>query len=60
VGVLFFSKTGIKQSVETARRKAARRRAARAKLLQLCARCGATEGLTLDHIIARAYGGTNV
>jgi len=37
-----------------------RRRVARAKLPQLCAHCGATEGLTLDHIIPRVYGGINV
>lgn len=40
--------------------KTARRRAARAKLPQHCAHCGATEGLTLDHIMPRVYGGTNM
>lgn len=41
------------------RLKTARRQKIRASLPQLCTACGATEGLTLDHIIPRVYGGTN-
>lgn len=41
------------------RMKTKSRQKARAKLPQRCAHCGATEGLTLDHIIPRVYGGTN-
>lgn len=41
------------------RPKTARRKKIRASLPQRCVRCGATEGLTLDHIIPRVYGGTN-
>lgn len=37
----------------------ARRKAIRASLPQVCVRCGATEDLTLDHIVGRALGGTN-
>jgi len=43
-----------------ARMNASKRRAARAKMPQYCAHCAATEDLTLDHIIPRVYGGTNV
>lgn len=32
---------------------------ARARLEQVCASCGSGENLTLDHKVARAYGGTN-
>ena len=32
---------------------------ARAKLVQVCANCGSSENLTLDHQVARAHGGTN-
>jgi 5-methylcytosine-specific restriction endonuclease McrA len=32
---------------------------ARARLPQICAMCGAVEDLTIDHILARAFGGTN-
>ena len=32
---------------------------ARARLPPLCVGCGITVGLTLDHIVARAHGGTN-
>ena len=41
------------------RLKSSRRKKLRASLPQLCVRCGATEVLTLDHIIPRVYGGTN-
>lgn len=36
-----------------------KRKRIRAALPQVCVRCGATEALTLDHIIPRVYGGTN-
>lgn len=32
---------------------------ARARLPQICAHCGTTQNLTLDHKLARAHGGTN-
>ena len=32
---------------------------ARAKLPPVCVGCGATVGLTIDHVVARAHGGTN-
>lgn len=41
------------------RPKTRRRKRIRAALPQVCGRCGATEALTLDHIIPRVYGGTN-
>ncbi len=41
------------------RPKCRRRKLVRAALPQVCVRCGATESLTLDHIIPRVYGGTN-
>ena len=41
------------------RPKTRRRKRIRAALPQVCVRCGATEALTLDHIIPRVYGGTN-
>ena len=41
------------------RLKSRKRRLIRAALPQVCVRCGATEALTLDHIIPRVYGGTN-
>lgn len=36
-----------------------KRKRIRAALPQVCVRCGATEALTLDHIVPRVYGGTN-
>lgn len=36
-----------------------KRKRIRAALPQVCVRCGATEALTLDHIIPRVYEGTN-
>ncbi|OGX86783.1 hypothetical protein BEN47_12420 [Hymenobacter lapidarius] len=36
-----------------------KRKRIRTALPQVCVRCGATEALTLDHIIPRVYGGTN-
>ena len=41
------------------RLKSNRRQLIRASLPQVCVRCGSTEGLTLDHISPRVYGGTN-
>ena len=39
--------------------KTTQRQKARARLPPQCAYCGATAGLTLDHIIPRVYGGSN-
>ena len=41
------------------RPKSSARKRIRSSLPQVCVRCGATEKLTLDHIIPRVYGGTN-
>lgn len=41
------------------RLKSSKRKIVRASLPQVCASCGATELLTLDHIIPLVYGGTN-
>lgn len=41
------------------RPKSRQRQRIRAALPQVCTRCGATEALTLDHIIPRVYEGTN-
>lgn len=41
------------------RPKSRKRKRIRAALPQVCVRCGATEALTLDHIIPRVYGGSN-
>ena len=47
------------QPVITPRLNTRRRQAHRAALPQVCVQCGATDALTLDHILARALGGTN-
>lgn len=39
--------------------KTAQRRKVRVRLPPPCGRCGATEGLTLDYITPRVYGGSN-
>lgn len=41
------------------RLKCRKRKLIRATLPQVCAHCGASEKLTLDHIVPRVYGGTN-
>ena len=41
------------------RLKSRKRKRIRAALPQVCVHCGATEGLTLDHVVPRVYGGTN-
>lgn len=41
------------------RLKCRKRKLIRAALPQVCVLCGASEELTLDHIIPRVYGGTN-
>jgi 5-methylcytosine-specific restriction endonuclease McrA len=41
------------------RLNSSKRKLVRAKLPPLCAQCGATDELTIDHIIPRVYGGTN-
>lgn len=41
------------------RLKSSKRKRVRAALPQVCVRCGATEALTLDHLIPLVYGGTN-
>lgn len=43
----------------TPRLNTVRRKAHRAALPQVCVQCGATDALTLDHILARSLGGTN-
>lgn len=39
--------------------KTSRKKVIRTKLPAYCAKCGATENLTIDHIVPRVWGGTN-
>ena len=39
--------------------KSKRKQQLRAKLPKECAWCGATQDLTIDHIVPRCFGGTN-
>lgn len=41
------------------RLNSSRRQAIRNSLPQVCVTCGATQNLTLDHIVARSLGGSN-